>query len=185
MAKLPILIYGSPILRKKAKAVERVDGVLQRLIDEMVETMYAAPGMGLAANQVGVPLRLLVMNPSEERDPKDLVVIINPEIVSSEGEEFGEEGCLSIPEVREEVARYKHVLVHGYDREGREIEISGQGLVARILQHEIDHLDGILFIDRLSTAKKELIKQRLRRILKEKGLSLKSMDGDPWKSARM
>lgn len=167
MAKLPILIYGSPLLRQKTKEVERIDEPLQQLIDDMVETMYTAPGVGLAANQVGTPIRLLVMNPSEEKNPEGLIVLINPEIVLAEGEVMGEEGCLSIPEVREQVIRPHHLVVRGYDREGREMEVSASDLVARILQHEIDHLDGILFIDRLSTAKKGLIKQKLRKTLKE------------------
>lgn len=163
MAILPILVYGAPTLRQKARAVTAVDGAVQRLIDDMVETMYAAPGVGLAANQVGVLQRVLVMNPSEQQEPERLVAIINPEIVLAEGEVVGEEGCLSIPDVRDEVTRYRRVVVKGIGRDEKPLELEATEMASRVLQHEIDHLDGVLFIDRLSPAKKTLLKRELKK----------------------
>ncbi len=163
MAILPILIYGAPELRKKARPVTVVDGAVQRLIDEMVETMYAAPGVGLAANQVGVLQRVIVMNPTEKQDSEGLVAIINPEIVLAEGEMVGEEGCLSIPDVRDEVTRYRRVVVKGIGRDEKPLELEAIDLPSRVVQHEIDHLDGVLFIDRLSPAKKTLLKRELKK----------------------
>lgn len=165
MAKLPILLYGSPIIRKKSLPVQNLDEAIQKLIDDMVETMYAAPGVGLAAPQVGELVRVIVLNPSERQDPKSLMAIINPELVQAEGEVVAEEGCLCIPDLREEVSRSERVLVRGYDRKGREIEVEGTGLLARILQHEIDHLEGILFIDRLSPAKRDIARRKLKKLL--------------------
>jgi|SRR3990172_6668333 len=163
MAILPILIYGAPALRQKARPVTAVDGAVQRLIDDMVETMYAAPGVGLAANQVGILQRVIVVNPTEGQEPEGLVAIINPEIVLAEGETVAEEGCLSIPDVREEVARPRRVVVKGIRRDEKPLELEAADLPARILQHEIDHLDGVLFIDRLSPAKKTLLKRQLKK----------------------
>lgn len=163
MAILPILIYGAPALRQKAKPVSAVDGAVQRLIDDMVETMYAAPGVGLAANQVGVLQRVIVMNPTERQEPEGLVAIINPDIVVAEGELVVEEGCLSVPDVREEVTRHRRVVVKGIGRDEKPLELEAVDLPARILQHEIDHLDGVLFIDRLSPAKKTLLKRQLKK----------------------
>ena len=163
MAILPILIYGAPALRQKARPVTAVDGAVQRLIDDMVETMYAAPGVGLAANQVGILQRVIVVNPTEGQEPDGLVAIINPEIVLAEGETVAEEGCLSIPDVREEVARPRRVVVKGIRRDEKPLELEAADLPARILQHEIDHLDGVLFIDRLSPAKKTLLKRQLKK----------------------
>jgi peptide deformylase len=163
MAIRPILTYGAPELRQKAKAVTDVDQAVQRLIDDMVETMYAAPGVGLAANQVGVLQRVIVMNPTEGPDPEGLVAIINPEIVHAEGEVVGEEGCLSIPDVRDDVTRHQRVVVKGLGRDEKPLELEAVDLPARVLQHEIDHLDGVLFIDRLSPAKKTLLKRQLQK----------------------
>jgi peptide deformylase len=168
MAILPILIYGAPELRQKAKPVTVLDEPVQRLIDDMVETMYAAPGVGLAANQVGVLQRVVVMNPEEGQPPEGLVAIINPEIVHAEGEVVGEEGCLSLPDVRDEVARYQNVVVKGIGRDEKPLEMLAVDLPARVLQHEIDHLDGVLFIDRLSPAKKTLLKRQLQKRFLEK-----------------
>jgi len=163
MAILPILIYGAPQLRQKARPVTVVDGAVQRLIDDMVETMYAAPGVGLAANQVGVLQRIIVVNPSEKQDPEGLQAIINPEIVLAEGEVVAEEGCLSIPDVREDVARFRRVVVKGIGRDEKPLEVEAAELASRVLQHEIDHLDGVLFVDRLSPAKKTLLKRQLKK----------------------
>ena len=163
MAVLPILIYGAPTLRQKARPVTAVDGAVLKLIDDMVETMYTAPGVGLAANQVGVLQRVIVMNPTEDQKPEGLVAIINPEIVVAEGEAVGEEGCLSIPDVREDVRRYQRVVVKGIGRDEKPLEVKAADLPGRVLQHEIDHLDGVLFIDRLSPAKKSLLKRELKK----------------------
>jgi peptide deformylase len=164
MARRPILVYGAPELRRKARPVARVDAEVRQLIDDMVETMYAAPGVGLAANQVGALLRVIVANPSETKDPGELVALVNPRIALGEGEQVGEEGCLSLPDIRDEVARYERVVVRALDRDGKPVAVEGKDLLARILQHEIDHLDGILFIDRLAPARREALKPRLRQL---------------------
>jgi len=159
----PILTYAHPILRQRARAVSNIDGELQRLIDDMVETMYEAPGVGLAANQVGSLRRVFVANPSEDHDPSKLLVLINPELVEAEGESVAEEGCLSIPDFREEARRARRVLLRGLDRNERPVEIEGEGLLARILQHELDHLNGILFVDRLSPARRDILLRKLKK----------------------
>ena len=158
-----ILTYGAPILRQPTRRVTDLDGDLQRLIDDMVETMYAAPGLGLAANQVGSPHRLFVANPAENRDPAKLLVMLNPELVETEGEILFEEGCLSIPDFREDVRRARRVLLRGIDRNGCPLEVEGEHLLARIFQHEMDHLNGLLFVDRLSPAKRILLTRKLRK----------------------
>ncbi len=159
----PILTYGHPILRQTARAVSNIDGELQRLIDDMVEAMYEAPGVGLAANQVGSLRRVFVANPSEDHDPSRLLVLINPELVEAEGESIAEEGCLSIPDFREEVRRARRVLLRGLDRDERPVEIEGEDLLARVLQHELDHLNGTLFVDRLSPAKRDILLRKLKK----------------------
>lgn len=164
----PILTYGHPILRQAARAVGDITGDLQRLIDDMVETMYAAPGVGLAANQVGSPHRVFVANPSEDHDPAQLLVLINPELVESDGEIIAEEGCLSIPDFREEVRRARRVLVRGLDRNERPIEVEGEDLLARIVQHELDHLNGVLFVDRLSPAKRDILLRKLKKTFRQR-----------------
>lgn len=163
-----ILTYGHPILRKPTRPVANFDGDLDRLIDDMVATMYAAPGVGLAANQVGSPLRLFVANPSEDHDPSKLLVVINPELVEADGALVTEEGCLSIPDFREEVRRARRVLVRGLDRAGRPIQVEGEGLLARIFQHELDHLNGVLFVDRLSPAKRDILLRKLKKALRDR-----------------
>jgi peptide deformylase len=159
----PILTYGAAILRQRTRPVTEFTGALQVLIDDLVETMYVAPGLGLSANQVGSPQRLFVANPSEHRDPKSLLVVLNPEIVESGGEQTSEEGCLSIPEFREDVCRASRVVLTGLDRAGQAIEIEATDLFARILQHETDHLNGLLFVDRLSPAKKDIVLRKLKK----------------------
>ncbi|MFI5338640.1 MAG: peptide deformylase [Candidatus Methylomirabilales bacterium] len=163
-----ILTYGHPILRKATQPVADLNGDMDRLIDDMVETMYAAPGVGLAANQIGSLHRVFVANPSEDHDPSQLLVLINPELVESEGEMIAEEGCLSIPDLREEVRRARRVLVRGLDRSGRPVEIEGQDLLARIFQHELDHLNGVLFVDRLSPAKRDIRLRKLKKAFRER-----------------
>ena len=163
MAIRRIVTYGTPILRQRTHEVANLNGDLQQLIDDMAATMYAAPGVGLAANQVGSPHRLFVANPSEDRDPAKLLVVINPEVVESDGELVSEEGCLSVPDFREEVRRARRVLLRGLDREGRPIEVEGHDLLARIFQHEMDHLNGLFFVDRLSPAKRDILLRKLKK----------------------
>ncbi|HEX3033796.1 MAG TPA: peptide deformylase [Thermodesulfobacteriota bacterium] len=164
MAVLKILVYPNPILRKKSVSVEKIDKEIERLLDDMAETMYAAPGVGLAAPQVGTNLRVIVVDvSSKDENSLGLIELINPEIILSEGEEWGEEGCLSIPGFVSEVKRKAKVSVRGLNRKGETVEIEGEGLLARALQHEIDHIDGILFIDRLSRLKRELLKKKIEK----------------------
>jgi peptide deformylase len=163
MAIRRIVTYGTPILRQRTHEVANLNGDLQQLIDDMAATMYAAPGVGLAANQVGSPHRLFIANPSEDRDPAKLLVVINPEVVESDGELVSEEGCLSVPDFREEVRRARRVLLRGLDREGRPIEVEGHDLLARIFQHEMDHLNGLFFVDRLSPAKRDILLRKLKK----------------------
>lgn len=167
MARRRILTYGTPILRQRTREVTSLNGDLQQLIDDMVETMYAAPGVGLAANQVGSSHRLFIANPAEDHDPAKLLVMINPELVESDGERVGEEGCLSVPEFREEVRRAGRVLLRGLDRHGKPIEVEGRDLLARIFQHEMDHLNGLFFVDRLSPAKRDILLRKLKKTLLE------------------
>ncbi len=170
MALLEIRKYPDPVLRKKTEPVKKIDGPLQRLIDDMVETMHAAPGVGLAANQVGVSLQVAVIDLStrEEKEKRHpLLVIINPEIIAREGSVVEEEGCLSIPDYAEKVKRSAKVKVRAQDRNGNEFELEAEGLLAKALQHEIDHLNGMLFIDRLSTLKKSIFKRRMKKLALE------------------
>ncbi|MBI3591973.1 MAG: peptide deformylase [Nitrospirae bacterium] len=167
MAVLEIKKYPDDVLKKKALPVEKFDSDLQRLIDDMIETMYAAPGVGLAAPQVGVSKRLLVIDISTKDESRPLIVLVNPEVVEADGFVDSEEGCLSVPEYTAVIKRAEKVIVKGLDREGKPMEIEGTGLLARALQHEIDHLDGVLFVDRLSTIKREFFKKRYRKALKE------------------
>jgi peptide deformylase len=142
-----ILTFDHPVLREKAKKVPRVDASVQRLIDDLAETMLAAPGAGLAANQIGVPLRVFVV----KGDDNQIWGLVNPEIVKSEGTQVGYEGCLSYPGWVGEVARYETVVVKGRNRRGKEVRIKAEGFTARAFQHELDHLDGVLFTDRLTS----------------------------------
>ncbi len=171
MALLEIRKFPDPVLRKKTDRVTKINGTIDRLIEDMVETMHAAPGVGLAANQVGVSLQLAVIDLStrEEKEKRHpLLVIINPEIVSQEGSVVEEEGCLSIPDYAEKVKRAARVKVRAQDRTGKEFEIEAEGLLAKALQHEIDHLNGILFVDRLSPLKKSIFKRRFKKTTHEK-----------------
>ena len=167
MAKLPILLYPSPVIRKKSLSVTSIDGELQRFIDDMVETMYAAPGMGLAAPQVGALKRVIILDPSHDRASKRPLTLINPVLVEGVGRIVEEEGCLCIPDLQEPISRFKQVVVKAYDRNEKEIMLEGADLLARILQHEIDHLNGVLFIDHLSTAKHLLLKRQLKKAKKD------------------
>ena len=147
MAVRPILNFDQPVLREKAKKVARVDTSIQRLMDDLAETMLKAPGAGLAAPQIGVGLRVAVI----KGDENQIWALANPEIVKSDGVQVGYEGCLSYPGWVGEVARYETVVVKGRNRRGKEVRIKSTGFTARAFQHEIDHLDGILFIDRLTS----------------------------------
>jgi len=167
MALRRIVTYGTPVLRQRTRDVANLNGELQQLIDDMVETMYAAPGVGLAANQVGSTHRLFVANPADDHDPSKLLVVINPEIMESDGEFAHEEGCLSIPEFREEVRRARRIVLQGLDREGRPLEVEGHDLLARIFQHEMDHLNGLFFVDRLSPAKRDILVRKLKKAFLE------------------
>jgi peptide deformylase len=156
---MEILIIGNPILREKAKPVENIDGELKETIDKMAEIMYKAKGIGLAANQVGILKRFFIMDVSQREGKNKLEVYINPEIVSTEGETLSEEGCLSIPGYFAPVKRYAKIYVKAYDINGNPIERELDKISAIVFQHEYDHLEGILFIDRLSPIKKQLFKK--------------------------
>jgi peptide deformylase len=166
MAIREIKKYPATVLKKKAAAVTTFDEDLQVLIDDMVETMYAAPGVGLAAPQVGVSKRLAIIDISSREEQYPLIVLINPSILKSEGEIDFEEGCLSIPEYTAKVTRSEQIIVSCIDREGKDVEIEATGLLAIAIQHEIDHLDGLLFIDRISPIKREFFKKRYKKIAK-------------------
>ena len=164
MSKLPIIILPAPLLRAKSAPIERVDDDVRRLAADMLETMYAAPGIGLAAIQVGVQRRLLVLDVSEKEDEQNPLVMINPEIVKL-GDELVpyEEGCLSIPDVRVEIERPSSLTVRFIDREGRPQQLDADGLLATAIQHEMDHLDGRLIIDFLSRLKRDMIVRRFKK----------------------
>ena len=160
----PILRYGERPLHAPAAPVDAFDAALQRLVDDMIETMYAAPGVGLAAPQVGVSLRLFVIDTSVGRDPSSLMVMINPQFVEREGMQLEEEGCLSVPGFNATVVRPARAVIRALDREGREFRHEGTGLLARAFQHEMDHLDGMLFVDRLRGIKRDLIVRKIRKL---------------------
>ncbi|OAG27804.1 peptide deformylase [Thermodesulfatator autotrophicus] len=159
MAKRKIRILGDPILRETAKPVSEINGELQALIDDMAETMYEAKGLGLAANQVGELKRLFIIDLKQREGSPELLVFINPEIVEAEGETIEEEGCLSIPGYSAKVKRKTKVLVKALDRDGNPFEMELEGLGAKAVQHELDHLNGRLYIDYLSPLKKNLFKR--------------------------
>jgi peptide deformylase len=165
----PIVKFGHDVLHRKAAPIAHVTADLQPLIDDMIETMYAAPGVGLAAPQLGVSLRLFVVDVSVGRRAEDLQVFINPSFVERDGMQLEEEGCLSIPGFVATVARPSRVVVKGLDREGVERMVEGTGLLARALQHEMDHLDATLFVDRLRGIKRDQIVRRIHK-LKRKGV---------------
>ena len=166
MAVLPIRKYGDDVLRKPADPVTQFDESLQKLINDMVETMYAAPGVGLAANQVGISKRLMLIDLSVGKRPGELHVIINPEIIETQGEITDEEGCLSIPDFVEVVTRPERVKLRHIDRNGEEREMWGEGLMARAMCHEVDHLNGTLFVDRLRGLKRDRILKKIQKLAK-------------------
>jgi peptide deformylase len=160
----PILKFGDSALHAPARDVEAITPDVDRLVDDMIETMYAAPGVGLAAPQVGVALRVFVIDVSIGRDPGALHVMINPTFVERDGVQLEDEGCLSVPGFNATVVRPARAVVKGLDRDGNEHHIEGTGLLARALQHEMDHLDGTLFVDRLRGLKKDMIVRRIRKL---------------------
>ena len=162
MALLPILQHPDPRLRQKTKPVVAFDAPFQKLVDDLFETMYAAPGVGLAANQCGVQLRLAVMDCSEGKTQP--LVLANPEIISSDERQEMEEGCLSVPDIRDTIPRFNKVKLRAFDRNGQPFELEAEGLAAQCIQHEIDHLDGKLYIDYLSSLKRERIKKKMLKL---------------------
>jgi peptide deformylase len=163
---VPILKYGATELRKISDPVQSFDGELEAIVKNMLETMYSASGVGLAAPQIGINIRLTTIDPSAGEDKEKLIVICNPEIISAEGKQSGDEGCLSIPDFSETVIRPMRVVVKGQDIKGEEIRIKAEGLLARAFSHEVDHLDGILFIDHLSPLKRGLIRNKIKKLAK-------------------
>jgi len=168
MTRLDILTYPEKRLRNKAAPVEVVDDEIKTIIADMAETMYSAPGMGLAAIQVGINKRIIIYDISGTEDEPKLEVLVNPVIVESDGSQLSEsEGCLSVPDYRADVKRFEWVKVEALDRNGEPVEIETDGIHAIVLQHEIDHLDGVLFIDRISALKREMYKRRVKKAFKK------------------
>jgi len=166
MALRPVVLYPDPVLLKPTRPVERFDDELRELLRDMAETMFAASGVGLAANQIGVPLRLFVADVSAGESPDALRVFINPEITELRGREVGEEGCLSFPDVTLDIERARGVTVEALDAEGQPFTFEAEGLLARAVQHECEHLDGQVFLRHLSSIKRELIKKQIKKRIK-------------------
>jgi len=167
MSLRKILTFPASALKEPAQPVANIDADINQLVTDLVETMYAAPGVGLAAVQVGVPQRIIVLDVDHEHPGTHLVKLINPVIVAQEGSIVWEEGCLSVVDYTSEVTRAQHVLVKGWTPDEQEIEIEGENLLAVALQHEIDHLDGKLFIDRISRLKRDLYKRKVKKWLRD------------------
>ena len=169
MSKLKLLTYPNPTLRTKSEPVTKFDKNLEKMLDDMVETMYSQDGIGLAAIQVGRPIRAIVLDVSQkDKAEPGLIKLINPEIVEFEEETTYNEGCLSVPDINESVVRHKNIKLKAHNEKGEECIIDASGLFSVCLQHELDHLDGILFIDRLSRLKRELLKSKLKKLEKGK-----------------
>jgi peptide deformylase len=162
----PIVKFGNPVLDKKSEIVTVFDDELRKLIDDMFESMYAARGVGLAAPQIGISRRIAVIDVTFKEDPKAKLVLINPEIIHTEGRFKQSEGCLSIPDFRENVTRPRAVTVRAQDEHGKIFELTGEELLARALQHETDHLNGRLYISHISALKRDLIKRKIRKLVK-------------------
>jgi peptide deformylase len=162
----PIVLYGEPVLDTPAAYITEFDAKLQRLIDEMFASMYAAHGVGLAAPQIGIGKRIAVIDCSFKERPEEKHVLINPEIIHTEGKQRGGEGCLSIPEFREELTRPNKATVRAQDATGKEFELTGEGLLARAILHETDHLNGKLYISHLSALKRDLMKRKIKKLMK-------------------
>jgi peptide deformylase len=166
MSVLKIVTWPNPILETPADPVTEFNGDLKKLVDNMFETMYSAPGVGLAAVQVGVPKRLFVMDCSGGKDPAQRVVMINPEVISMEGKQNGEEGCLSFPGIFFGVERNLRAIVRAHDFNGNEFELDGTELTARCMLHETDHCDGIVFLDKMTPLKREIVKRKIKKLQK-------------------
>ena len=162
----PIVKYGDMVLETEAKPVEKFDAKLKKLVEDMFESMYAAQGVGLAAPQIGISLKLAVIDVSFKEDPDAKLVLANPEVIKIEGKQSGQEGCLSIPEFREQVTRGKKVTIRAQDVDGKWYEKTGEDLLARAFQHEIDHLHGKLYISHISGLKRDLMKRKIRKLVK-------------------
>jgi len=162
-----IVLFGDEILEKPAEKVTNITDSEIKLVQDMVETMYKAPGVGLAANQVGVSKRIMVTDPSGGDRQNELITLVNPEIVSMEGEQFEDEGCLSVPGFSSSVLRPKSVILKGLDLNGKEITVEGKDLLARAFCHEMDHLNGVFFLDHLSFIKRDIIKRKIRKLVKQ------------------
>jgi len=160
----PILRYGAHPLHRPAAPVAAVDDEVHRLVDDMIATMYAAPGVGLAATQLGIPLRVFVVDVSVGRNPADLLVMINPVFVERDGMQLEEEGCLSLPGFNATVVRPSRAVIKGLDKTGKEHTVEGRDLLARAFQHEMDHLDGMVFVDRLRGIKKDMIVRKIHKM---------------------
>lgn len=158
--------YPDPVLAKRGQEVSTFDAGLKSLVAEMFDSMYAAQGIGLAAPQISISQRIAVIDVSFGKDPAQKIALINPEIMEREGKQLEEEGCLSLPDIREKVQRAAHVKVRAQDTSGKSFEVEGDELLARALQHEIDHLDGILFIERISRLKREIVLRKIRKLQK-------------------
>jgi peptide deformylase len=167
MAIRPIVKFGAEVLDRPSSEITELDGSLETLVADMVETMYAAPGVGLAAPQIGLDMRLMVIDITVGEDPKQLIVMANPSLIQQEGEQHEEEGCLSVPGYSGVVSRPAFVKVRGQNVKGEEVTLEGTGLLARAFCHEIDHLDGKLFLERLGILKRDLIKRKLRKQIRQ------------------
>ncbi len=169
MAIRKIITYPHPVLRKKAKKITRFDDKLKKLATDMAQTMYAAPGVGLAANQIGLAVQMVVVDISGEEEKNRYIVLVNPVISEGEGSVLGEEGCLSVIEYEAKVKRFQKIRVTAQDLEGKELDFTAEDRFARIIQHEVDHLHGTLFIDRISSLKRSMYKKKLKKLLKKNG----------------
>jgi peptide deformylase len=164
MALRPIVLYPDPVLLSPTEPVGEITEEIRTLVEDMIATMHAEPGVGLAANQVGVPVRLMVIDLSAGEEPGQVRVFVNPEIVSSQGSQVGDEGCLSFPGIVEVLERPMKVTLRATDLEGRPIEEVAEGFYARAVCHEIDHLDGVVFLSRMSSLKRNLVKRKIRKL---------------------
>ncbi len=164
---LKIVKYPEPVLQQPGEPVTEFDGELRKFVADMFETMYASQGIGLAAQQVGVAKRITVIDLSMGKEPEQKLVLVNPEIISREGKQYEEEGCLSFPEIREKISRAAKVRIRAQNEHGKWFEMDGEELLSRAFQHEIDHLDGVLFIFRMSALKRDLSLRKIRKMQRE------------------
>src|SRR5436305_844602 len=162
----PIVKFGDPVLETPAAPITNFDNELRKLVDDMFESMYAAHGVGLAAPQIGISKRIAVVDVSFKEDPKGKIVLVNPEIIKKEGKQTGSEGCLSLPEFRENVTRANKVTIRAQDAHGKQFEMTGEGLLARAFLHETDHLNGKLFISHVSALKRDLMKRKIKKLIR-------------------